>query len=267
MHDFMAEVCAFPLLTEQEETELAIRCAAGDEEAVRQMVQSNLRLVVSIGREYSGRGVPLLDLCQEGCIGLLAATKKYDYTKDCRFATYARFWIRQSMTRYLQKQDMIRVPPHTAEQMRRVREAQAALRQSLDTEPTVEEIAAFCGMEAEKVERLRKLQPQTCSLDAPAGEGDAVGTLIEDLCAPQPMELLVRQALIETMEKLLSMLPPRQARVLRLHYGMADGRRYSFEQIGTALGVSKERARQIEKQAIDRLKELGADIGLEDFLE
>lgn len=268
MGTFLQEIRSIPLLTAQQEQALAKRCNQGDEEAIRQLVQANLRLVVSVAKEYSSRGVSILDLIQEGCIGLLAAAKKYDYTKDCRFATYATLWIRQSITRYLENQgSIIRVPAYTADLLRKISTAQQALRQSTDLEPTVEEIGAFCGLEPEKVQKLLQLQPQTCSLDAPAGEDDTVGVLVEDLHSPQPQELLVRQALTETLEKLLSMLTERQAQVLRLHYGMEDGVSCSLEQIGARLGISKERARQIEKQAMDRLKELGADIGLEDFLE
>ncbi len=268
MGTFLREIRSIPLLSAQQEQTLAKRCAEGDEEAIRQLVQANLRLVVSVAKEYAGRGVSVLDLIQEGCIGLLAAAKKYDYTKDCRFATYATLWIRQGITRCLENQgSIIRVPAYTAEMLRKINAAQIALRQNIDREPTLEQIGEFCGYEPEKVRRLLQLQPQTFSLDAPVGESDTVGVLVEDLHAPQPQELLVHQALTETMEKLLSMLTERQAQVLRLHYGMEDGICCSLEQIGMRLGISKERARQIEKQAMERLKALGADIGLEDFLE
>ncbi len=265
---FLRDIRAFPLLTPQQELELAKRCADGDEDAIRQLVNANLRLVVSVAREYAGRGVPLLDLIQEGCIGLLAAAKKYDYTKDCRFATYAALWIRQAVKRYLENQSgIIRVPAHTAELIRRVNGVRVQLRQSTGAEPTTQQIARQCGLDEEKVLRLLQLQPETCSLDAPVGEEDTMGVLLEDLQSPQPHQMLVRQALTQTLEKLLSMLSPRQSQVLRLHFGMEDSVCYSLEQIGVRLGISKERVRQIEKQAMDRLKELGADMGLEDFLE
>ncbi len=267
MSAFLRQIRAIPLLSAQQEQELAARCVQGDEAAIRTLVLSNLRLVVSVAKEYGGRGVPVMDLIQEGCIGLLAAAKKYDHTRDCRFASYATLWIRQSITRYLEsQQSIIRVPAYTAEQLRKIRDAEQALRRELKRAPTDEELAAHCAMDIEKLRRVRFLQPQTVSLDAATDEDDPIGARIEDIHSAQPQERLVRQALTQTMEKLLSMLTPRQAQVLRMHYGM-DGERKSLEQIGAQLGISKERARQIEKQAIDRLKELGADIGLEDFLE
>ena len=268
IQQFLRDIRSYPLLTPEEEMELAKRCADGDEDAICQMVIANLRLVVSLAREYAGRGVPLMDLIQEGCIGLLAAAKKYDYTKESRFATYATLWIRQSIKRYLENQSgLIRGPAHTAEQIRRINSVAANLRQQLGEEPTAQQIALECGMEPDKVLRLQQLKPETCSLDAPVGEEDSMGVLVEDLRYPQPQEMLVRQALIQTMEKLLSMLSQRQQEVLRLRFGMEDGMRYSLSQISLQLGISKERVRQIEKQAMDRLKELGADMGLEDFLE
>lgn len=268
MDQFLRDIREFPLLSSEEEVELAKRCNHGDEDAVRQMVSSHLRLVVSIAKEYAGRGVPLLDLIQEGCIGLLAAAKKYDYTRDCRFATYAALWIRQGITRYLENHNgIIRVPAHTADLIRKVNRTRTALQQSTGEEPDLESVAKECGLTAEKVSRLLALQPETCSLDAPVSEDTSVGGLLEDLQSPQPQELLVRQALNETMERLLSMLTPRQQRVLRLRFGMEEGACHSLEQIGLRMGISKERARQIEKQAMQRLKELGADMGLEDFLE
>lgn len=268
MGAFLRDIRDIPLLTAQQEQALAERCKAGDEEAIRLLVQANLRLVVSVAGEYVGRGVSMLDLVQEGCIGLLAAAEKYDYSRDCRFATYATYWIRQSMVRCLENQaDMIRIPAHTAQMLKKIAAARQELCKISGCEPTVEQIAARCNMDAEKVRRLLPLQTQTVSLDAPVGESDSVAVLVEDTQSPQPQERLVRQALTQTLEKLLSKLTPRQAQILRMHYGMDDGVGCSLEQIGLRLGISKERVRQIEKQAIERLKELGADIGLEDFLE
>ena len=269
VRQYLNEIRQFPLLTAEQEQELAMRCARGDEDAIRQMVDCNLRLVVSVAREYAGRGVPLLDLIQEGSIGLLVAAKKFDHTLEFRFSTYATKWIRQGVTRCLINHGtMIRVPLHTAERMRKVIGVKNALIQELGEEPTEEQIAQRCGIPADKVRKLLQLTPETCSLDAPAGDEDGtLGLLLEDVHALQPHEQLVREELNATMERLLGMLNERQQQVLRLHFGMADGVCHSMEEIGGVLGVSKERVRQIEQQAMDKLKKNGASMGLEDFLE
>ena len=269
VRQYISEIRRYPRLNAQQELELAQRCASGDEDAIRQMVNSNLRLVVSMAKEYAGRGVPLLDLIQEGSIGLLVAAKKFDYTLEFRFSTYATKWIRQGITRCLMNHSgMIRVPLHTAELIRKVEIARKTLAQELEREPTEEEVADCTGFSADKVRQLMLLNPDTCSLDAPAGEDDAtLGILLEDAQAQQPFEELVREELSHTLGELLSALNPRQQQILRLHFGLEDGKTHSLEEIGRIMGISKERVRQIERQAMDKLQKLGASMGLEDFLE
>ena len=266
---FLREIRRFPLLTVQQERDLARRCAEGDDEAIRLLVDSNLRLVVSVAREYAGRGVALLDLIQEGSIGLLVAARKFDYTMETRFSTYATKWIRQGVTRCLMNHGgLIRVPVHTAERIGKVTRAQKELLQELGTEPTAAQIAGRSGIPEQKVAELMRLRPEVCSLDIPTGDDDdTLGMLLEDTRTPRPQQELVRRELEKMMEQLLSCLNGRQQRVLRLRFGMEDGVCHSLEQVGQLLGVSKERARQIERQAMDKLQQLGAGMGLEDFLE
>ena len=267
---YLAMIREYPRLSQEEERELAKRCADGDEDAIRAMVCANLRLVVSVAREYAGRGVPLLDLIQEGSIGLLVAARKFDYTLDFRFSTYATKWIRQGISRCLMNHaGLIRIPAHTAEKIRQVLQARKQLHQQLGREPGQEEIAARCGMSGKKVKEYLSFIPEVCSLDTPAGEDEesTLLLLLEDTRAPQPYEELVRRQMKEALESVLATLNERQRQVLRLHYGMTDGVCYSLEQIGKMLGISKERARQIEHQATQKLKKQGADLGLEDFLQ
>ena len=269
MTQFLREVGSIPRLTVQEERQLASRCAQGDEEAIRQMVNTNLRLVVSVAREYAGRGVPLLDLIQEGSIGLLTAARKFDHTLDYRFSTYATKWIRQGMSRYLANHGgLIRVPEHTAEQIRRLQTIAAELRQETGMEPSAREIAERMEIPPEKAEELLRLWPEICSLDLPVGreEGGTLGDLIEDEYASQPQEELVRRELVQTMEGLLSTLDERQRHILRLHFGLEGGVCHSLEAISKQLGISKERTRQIERSAMEKLQKMGALVGLEDFL-
>ena len=266
---YLREIRRYPRLSAEEEKALAVRCAAGDEEAIRTMVSANLRLVVSIAREYAGRGVPLLDLVQEGSIGLIAAAKKFDPALDFRFSTYATKWIRQGVTRCIMNHaGLIRVPRHTLEQIRKVLTIRGKLLQQTGREPTAEQIAAQWGQSPEKVAELLSLVPEVCSLDAPAGEEEgSLMLLLEDTSTPQPQEELVRRELKKTMDSLLAGLDERQQRLLRLRYGIDDGVCRSLSEVSGLLGVSKERVRQIERQAMDKLLALGSGLGLEDFLE
>lgn len=270
LHQYLNEIRGIPRLTPEQERDLAKRCAAGDEAAIRQMVNANLRLVVYIAREYAGRGVALMDLIQEGSIGLLVAARKFDYTKEYRFSTYATKWIRQGITRCLMNNSgIIRVPLHTAERIRKVEAARNLLKQQYGTDPTSEEIAQQVGMPVAKVEELLSLSPDVCSLDVLTGDSDknTLGSMLEDLDALQPQEALVRQELETMMQKMLSSLTDRQRQILCLHFGLEDGVEHSLEEIGKLLGISKERTRQIERQAMDKLQAMGTSMGLEDFLE
>ena len=270
LRQYLHEIRIFPLLTAQEELELAKGCAAGDDEAIRTMVNSNLRLVVSIAREYTGRGVPLPDLIQEGSIGLLIAAQKFDYTLQYRFSTYATKWIRQCISRYiLNHAGVIRVPRQTMERMRKLLAIRSAMSQESGVEPTMEELARQSGETVEKVRQLLDLLPEICSLDAPTGENEdgTLQMLLEDVHAPQPQEALVRRELKKMLDGLMSTLTQRQQQVLRLRFGMVDGNCYSLEKIGSILNISRERARQIEQQALRKLHKSGTPLGLEDFLK
>jgi len=266
---FLQQVRQYPRLTPEQERTLAMLCARGDREAIRTMVSCNLRLVVSIAREYTGKGVPLLDLIQEGSIGLITAAEKFDYTLNNRFSTYATKWIRRGITRcILNHSGVIRVPVHTGETMRKLLAVRSRLSQLLEREPTAAEIAAECDMSEEKASQLLELLPEVSSLDARIGDAeDALGALLEDDQAAQPYQELVRKELKTTMDNLLAQLPQRQQKLVRLHFGMEDGVCYSLESNGKMLNVSKERARQIKGQALDKLRSMGVELGLEDFLE
>ena len=269
VRQYLSEIRRYPVLSPQQERELAMGCAAGDAEAIRTMVSSNLRLVVSVAREYAGRGVPLLDLIQEGSIGLIAAARKFDYTLDYRFSTYATKWIRQRIGLSLHDQSgIIRIPAHTAERMKKLTAARTELRMELGREPNASELARRTGFSTEKTEELLLLMPQITSLDIPVGDRgeDTVGTLLPGDESDEPQAELIRRELKELLDELMMELSDRQRTILRLHFGMEDGICHSLDQIGRQLGISKERARQIERQAMDKLQKIGAGLGLEDFL-
>ena len=266
---FLSEVNRIPRLTPEEEWELAKKCAQGDENAIRRMVGANLRLVISVAREYAGQGVPLLDLIQEGSIGLISAAKKFDYKKNFRFSTYATKWIRQGVTRcLLNHAGIIRVPTYTGERMRKIDSVRRAFRQKEGREPSLDELSMLSGIPANKIQEITLLAPDVASLDATVGEedGSTLALLLEDDQSVQPYQKLVRMELEQNINALMEKLSPRQRRIIRLHFGMEDGKCYSLEEIGKILGISKERVRQIERQAMDILQQNGSSLGLEDYL-
>ena len=270
VRQYLSEIRRFPVLDQQQERELAMRCAAGDEDAIRKMVSSNLRLVVSVAREYAGRGVPLLDLIQEGSIGLIAAAKKFDYTRDTRFSTYATKWIRQRMGLCLHEHSgVIRVPAYTAERLRKLAAETAAFRAEEGRDPTAAELSGRTGYAPEKVEELLSLAPEVTSLDIPVGERgeDTIGSLLPGDESLQPQEELIRRELKELLDSLMAELADRQRTVLRLRFGMDDGLSRSQAEVAKELDISRERVRQIERQAMERLQKMGAGLGLEDFLQ
>ena len=270
VRQYIQEIRRFPLLNAGEELALAKRCAAGDEEAIRLMVSSNLRLVVSIAREYAGRGVPLLDLIQEGSIGLISAARGFDCEQGVRFSVYAARSIRNRIAKSLASgAGVIRVSSYTADRMRRLLRVRKAFLVELGREPEISELAAETGIPESKVEQLMHQSPEVFSLDAVSGEdGDAaMDWLLPGDEVYEPQAVLIRQEMKAVLDALLSRLNDRQRRILRLRYGMEDGICHSLEDIGGTVGLSKERVRQIEHQAIRRLNRLGAELGLEDFLE
>ena len=268
IRQYLTEIRRFPVLTAQRERELARLCAAGDADAIKAMVSCNLRLVVSVAREYAGRGAAMPDLIQEGSIGLIVAAKKFDYTLGFQFSTYATKWIRQRIRLFLSEHSaQIRVPAYTAARMRRLRQESQRLRQELDREPTIDEIACAAELTPEQARELLTLTPELCSLDAPAGEEGSILELLPAADDSDVQEELIRRELKTVMEELLLELTERQRTILRLHFGMDDGVCHSLEDIGRSLGVSKERVRQIERQAMSKLQKIGSGLGLEDFLE
>ena len=270
MRQYLSEIRSYPVLTPQQERELAMGCAAGDPEAIRAMVCSNLRLVVSVAKEYAGRGVPLLDLIQEGSVGLIIAAKKFDYTMDFRFSTYATKWVRQRIGMALgDRAGLIRVPAYTAERMKLLNQTRREFRAETGREPTAGELGERTGLSEEKILEIVTLTPEITSLDIPVGDKgeDTVGTLLPAEDGYEPQAELIRRELKALLDGLMTHLTDRQRTILRLHFGMEDGVCRSLSQIAQMLDISKERVRQIERQAMDKLQKMGAGFGLEEFLE
>jgi len=267
---YLKEIGRVPLLTAEEEVELAKRIEAGDEEARRKLAEANLRLVVSIAKRYVGRGMLFLDLIQEGNLGLLKAVEKFDYTKGFKFSTYATWWIRQAITRAIADQARtIRIPVHMVETINKLIRVSRQLLQELGREPTPAEIAERMGMTEERVREIMKIAQEPVSLETPIGEEEDshLGDFIEDQDAQAPADAASFMMLKEQLEDVLDSLTPREEKVLRLRFGLDDGRARTLEEVGQEFGVTRERIRQIEAKALRKLRHPSRSKKLKDFLE
>ena len=266
---YLKEIGKIPLLTPEQELEIAQRMHEGDESARQAMTEANLRLVVSIAKRNESRGMQLLDLIQEGNLGLLKAVEKFDYTKGYKFSTYATWWIRQSITRAIADQARtIRIPVHMVETINRVIRTAHAMVQSLGREPTAEEIAAEMHMELPKVEEILKIAQEPVSLETPIGEEEDshLGDFIQDEEASQPAEAASYTLLREQLEEVLTTLTPREEQVLRMRFGLTDGKAHTLEEVGKQFDVTRERIRQIESKALRKLRHPSRSKKLRDFL-
>ena len=266
---YLKEIGKIPLLSPEQELDIARRMAEGDESARKAMTEANLRLVVSIAKRYVGRGMQLLDLIQEGNLGLLKAVEKFDYTKGYKFSTYATWWIRQSITRAIADQARtIRIPVHMVETINRVIRTAHSMVQSLGREPTAEEIAAEMHMELPKVEEILKIAQEPVSLETPIGEEEDshLGDFIQDEEASQPAEAASYTLLREQLEEVLTTLTPREEQVLRMRFGLTDGKAHTLEEVGKEFDVTRERIRQIESKALRKLRHPSRSKKLRDFL-
>ena len=266
---YLREIGKIPLLTPEQEMDLAKRMSEGDEDARRQMSEANLRLVVSIAKRYVGRGMHLLDLIQEGNLGLMKAVEKFDYTKGYKFSTYATWWIRQAITRAIADQARtIRIPVHMVETINRVLRTSHSMVQKLGREPTTDEIAQELHMEVSKVEEILKIAQEPVSLETPIGEEEDshLGDFIQDDEASQPSEEASYTLLREQLEDVLSTLTPREEEVLRMRFGLRDGKPHTLEEVGKEFDVTRERIRQIESKALRKLRHPSRSKKLRDFL-
>ncbi|QZA32226.1 RNA polymerase sigma factor RpoD [Hydrogenibacillus sp. N12] len=267
---YLKEIGRVPLLTAEEEIELAKRIEQGDEEAKKRLTEANLRLVVSIAKRYVGRGMLFLDLIQEGNLGLLKAVEKFDYRKGYKFSTYATWWIRQAITRAIADQARtIRIPVHMVETINKLIRVQRQLLQELGREPTAEEIAKEMDMPVDKVREIQKIAQEPVSLETPIGEEDDshLGDFIEDQEAMSPSDAAAYEMLKEQLEEVLDTLTDREENVLRLRFGLDDGRTRTLEEVGKVFGVTRERIRQIEAKALRKLRHPSRSKRLRDFLD
>lgn len=267
---YLKEIGRVPLLKADEEVELAKRMQEGDEEAKNQLAEANLRLVVSIAKRYVGRGMLFLDLIQEGNLGLLKAVEKFDYQKGFKFSTYATWWIRQAITRAIADQARtIRIPVHMVETINKLVRVSRQLLQELGTDPTPEQIGAVMDLAPDRVREIQKVAQEPVSLETPIGEEEDshLGDFIEDEDAPAPDEAASYILLKEQLEEVLETLTPREAKVLRLRFGLDDRRSRTLEEVGQEFGVTRERIRQIEAKALRKLRHPSRSRKLKDYLD
>jgi len=265
---YLKEIGQVRLLSAEEEVELAKRVAEGDQVAKNKLTEANLRLVVSIAKKYSGRGLHILDLIQEGNTGLIRAVDKFDWTKGNKFSTYATWWIRQAITRAIADQARtIRVPVHMVEVINKATRCNRKLVQELGREPTVEEIAAELNLPVEKIIEANRTAADTLSLDTPVGdeEDTSIGSFVEDERTPGPADATSNALLAEALKEILDTLTEREADVLRMRFGMYDGRTHTLEEVGQIFGVTRERIRQIENKAIRKLRHPSRAKKIRDF--
>lgn len=265
---YLKEIGQVKLLSAEEEVDLAKRVAEGDQSAKNKLTEANLRLVVSIAKKYSGRGLHILDLIQEGNTGLIRAVDKFDWTKGNKFSTYATWWIRQAITRAIADQARtIRVPVHMVEVINKATRCNRKLVQELGREPTVEEIAAELNLPVEKIIEANRTAADTLSLDTPVGdeEDTSIGSFVEDERTPGPADATSNALLAEALKEILGTLTEREADVLRMRFGMYDGRTHTLEEVGQIFGVTRERIRQIENKAIRKLRHPSRAKKIRDF--
>ncbi len=265
---YLKEIGQIRLLSAEEEVELAKRVTEGDQDAKNKLTEANLRLVVSIAKKYSGRGLHILDLIQEGNTGLIRAVDKFDWTKGNKFSTYATWWIRQAITRAIADQARtIRVPVHMVEVINKATRCNRKLVQELGREPTMEEIAAELGLPVEKIIEANRTAADTLSLDTPVGdeEDTSIGSFVEDERTPGPADATSNALLAEALKEILDTLTEREADVLRMRFGMYDGRNHTLEEVGKIFNVTRERIRQIENKAIRKLRHPSRAKKIKDF--